>query len=395
MVASTKGRGRGNPGFGSTLSRRGYFSRTHSNSDQPEDSEIRYDVRTSRNKEGQWKTPDEITQDAHAQWQRNNDKVKTALSNSSASQSTPWGTFTKPSSTRHERENIMRVHFQNVRGINSAADFDLWLQAMISMESDYSMLTELNLTRLGTLNHKRIAQDIAPRSKLIQLHPLREHSYDTRRFQKGGSCTWMQPDFVARVSNTIYDTHSRWTATQLCGQSSALTIINAYRTCRASDVATSGSISAREKRSLLNAHHALATNPRKAFLHDLTQMIKDRLSEGHKILLCMDANTTWDHADIKALKADTGLTDLMEKANPTTFPPPATYDRGNDKHGPIDLALGCERTAEALVTAGFHSFYNSNWSDHRLSELCFDRNTLLGPNPASENTKHQNCDDST
>ena len=165
MVAFTKERGRGNPGFGSTLSRRGYFSRTHSTSAQLEDSELRYDARTSRNKEGKWKTPDEITQDAHDQWLKNNDKVKTALSNSSASQSTPWGTFTAPSQTRNERDNIMRVHFQNVRGINSAspeADFDLWLQAMLSMESDYSMLTELNLTRLGTLNHKRIAQDIAP-----------------------------------------------------------------------------------------------------------------------------------------------------------------------------------------------------------------------------------------
>ena len=96
----------------------------------------------------------------------------------------------------------------------------------------------------------------------------------------------------------------------------------------------------------------------------------------------MDANTTWDHTDIKALKADTGLTDLMEKAKLATFPPPATYDRGNDKYGPIDIALGCDRTAEALVTAGFHSFYNSNWSDHRLGELCFNRNTLLGPNPS-------------
>jgi len=52
----------------------------------------------------------------------------------------------------------MRVHFQNVQGINSKsleADFDLWLQAMLSVESDIIMLTELTLTRLGTLNHKR------------------------------------------------------------------------------------------------------------------------------------------------------------------------------------------------------------------------------------------------
>jgi len=267
MVANVKGRGRGNPGFGPMLSRRGYFHRTHTTLDQPEDLDIQYEIRSSRNKEGKWKNPEEIAEELHEQWTINNAKVKIALANSSGIQSTPWGTFTKPSSDSQEREGIMRVHFQNVRGINSKspeADFDLWLQAMLSVESDISMLTELNLTRLGTLNHKRIAQDIAPRSKLIQLHPLREQSHDIRRFQKGGSCTWIQPAFAAKVSDTSLDPHSRWTATKFCGPSSALIIINAYRTCRASDAATSGSIPAREKRSLLNAHHEFARNPRKA-----------------------------------------------------------------------------------------------------------------------------------
>ena len=93
----------------------------------------------------------------------------------------------------------------------------------------------------------------------------------------------------------------------------------------------------------------------------------------------MDTNTPRDHAAIKGLKAATGLKDLMETAKPSISPPPATYDRGDNKKGPIDIALGCDYTAEALATAGFHSFYSTNWSDHRLGELCFDMNTLLGP----------------
>ena len=236
MVAIVRGRGRGNPGFDPILSRRGYFHRTHTTSDQPKDSETQPEVRSTRNKEGNWKNPEEIADDSHLQWNLNNAKVKIALAKSSGSQSTPWGTFTKPSLNRQEREGVTRVHFQNVRGINSKspeADFDFWLQAMLSVESDISMLTELNLTRVGTINHKRIAHDIAPRSKLIQLHPLLEQSHDTRQFQKGGSCTWMKPTFAARVSNTLLDPHRRWTSTELRGQSSALTIINAYRTCRA------------------------------------------------------------------------------------------------------------------------------------------------------------------
>ena len=191
---------------------------------------------------------------------------------------------------------------------------------MLSVESNISMLTELNLTRLGTINHIRIAHDIAPRSKLIQLHSLREQTHNARRFQKGGSCTWIQPTFAARVSNTLLDTHSRWTATELRGQSSALTIINTYRTCRASDVATFSSISAREKRSLLNAKHELATKPRKSFLNDITLFIQGEKARGNKFLLCMDANTTLDHADIKGLKVAAGLKDSMETAIQPCFP---------------------------------------------------------------------------
>ena len=195
---------------------------------------------------------------------------------------------------------------------------------MLSVESDISMLTEYNLTRLGNLNHKRIAQDIAMKNKLIQPHPLREQPHDIRRFQKGGSCTWIQPTFAARVSNTLLDPHSRWTATELCGQSSALAIINKYRTCQTSNVATSGLISARVKRSPLNANHKFAMNPRKAFLQDITHFIQGEKLRGNKILLCMGANIQWDHADIKGLKVATGLKDLMETANPTISPPPVT-----------------------------------------------------------------------
>jgi len=73
----------------------------------------------------------------------------------------------------------------------------------------------------------------------------------------------------------------------------------------------------------------------------------------------MDANTPWDHADIKGIKVATGLKDLMETANLTIFPPPATCDRGDDSKGSIDIALGCDHTAEALTTAGLHSFYST------------------------------------
>ena len=41
--------------------------------------------------------------------------------------------------------------------------------------------------------------------------------------------------------------------------------------------------------------------------------------------------------------------------------------------------MGCDHTANALITADYYGFYSVNWSDHRLGELCFDTPRLLGP----------------
>ena len=127
----------------------------------------------------------------------------------------------------------------------------------------------------------------------------------------------------------------------------------------------------------MQSQHAHAREPRKAFLTDLTAFLRTAAGLGHKLLIYMDANTPWNHTDIQQLKRDVGLTDLMQTAN-SNIPPPATYDRGNDTKGPIDLALGCPATASALLTAGFHEFYHLNWTDHRLGELSFDKIALMG-----------------
>jgi len=95
----------------------------------------------------------------------------------------------------------------------------------------------------------------------------------------------------------------------------------------------------------------------------------------------MDANTYWDHKDITTLKGETGLLDLMQTANPGESPPPTTYDQGDLNKGNIDIALGCEDTANALLAAGFYEFYHQHWSNHRLGELCFDSRILLGKSP--------------
>jgi len=103
----------------------------------------------------------------------------------------------------------------------------------------------------------------------------------------------------------------------------------------------------------MRSQHKEAQYPIKAFLTDIAKSLCNEKRKGYKILLCMDANTPWNHKDVQTLEKEVGLTDLMKAANRDS-PPLLTYHRGNDLKGPIDLALGCQATADVLLTAGFH-----------------------------------------
>jgi len=170
MVSPGRERGQGNPDFGSTLSRTGYQQR----SAEVENKEMRLDPR-SRVRNRKWTTPADIATSTQEQWNRNTQKIKECLIQSKASHLTPWGAFSKLRGGDLTRKSVIKINFQNIRGINSKAqdaDFDLWLQLMMSIESDISLIAELNLTTKGTRNHTRIANDISPQSKLLQHHPL-------------------------------------------------------------------------------------------------------------------------------------------------------------------------------------------------------------------------------
>ena len=233
---------------------------------------------------------------------------------------------------------------------------ELWIEGNITLESSVSMMTEYNLTKLGTINHKRIAMDLVPCSRLLQSHPIQEDRQSKKKFLKGGQAMWLQPQIASMLSQTWTDEYRRWLGCDIVTEHTILTLITAYRVCRGSTDPTSSSIETRERRAMQKADHPNATNPCKAFLVDITKRIKTLRARGNKVILCMDANTYWDHNNITTLKEDTGLRDLMQTANPGDLSPPATYDRGDPHKGNIDIALGCKNTANALLAAGFYEF---------------------------------------
>ena len=197
----------------------------------------------------------------------------------------------------------------------------LWLQSMMTVESSTSLMTDLNLTELGTTNHTRIAMDVAPCYAADFCNPTPSRNHRTKTILKGGQYIWLQPRITNGLSHTWKDEHGRWLGCDIAAGKNVLTLISAYCICKDSINPTSYSIAAPERRSLQTAQHPHALHPRKAFLKDITNFITYLKIKGHNIILCMDANTPWNHADIMTLKQDTGLTDLMQAANPDNSPP--------------------------------------------------------------------------
>jgi len=190
MVSTGREGGQGNPDFGSTLRRTGYLQRTT----EVDNEEMRLEAR-SKIRNGQWTLPAEISASTHKQWSQNTSKIKERIDQAPAAHLRPWGTFSELGGDDLTRKSVIKINFQNIRGINSHAqdaDFDLWLQSMMSIELDISLLTELNLTAKGTRNHIRIANDISPKIKLIQHHPLQEDS-DLPIFKKEATARGFNP----------------------------------------------------------------------------------------------------------------------------------------------------------------------------------------------------------
>ena len=230
-------------------------------------------------------------------------------------------------------------------------------QSMMSIESEISLVTELNLTERGTVNHRRIANGISPCSKLFQHHPLQEEVSTSTSKKKDTVHARLQPQIAGRLKSTTKNVHGRWLVRlELASPDTTLTVVTAYRVCKDSGAPESSSIAARERRSLMWSLHKEAHDPRKAFITDITNYLCEVKQKGHKLLLCMDANIPWNHKDIQTLKRDLGLKDLMAAVANRDSPSPATYDRGDASKGPINLALGCQATANALLTVCFHDF---------------------------------------
>ena len=96
-------------------------------------------------------------------------------------------------------------------------------------------------------------------------------------------------------------------------------------------------IRAQEFRYLLWKNHSQAKNPRKALDSDFKKFIRSICQKGHPILTLLDANSGHNNEDVKSLKEETGLENVLLAHHPTTVPL-QTYNRGKKA---LDMGFAC------------------------------------------------------
>jgi len=206
-------------------------------------------------------------------------------------------------------------------------------------------------------------------------------------FQPGGTLTLALGKWASRVISWGNDESlGRWSFLEFVGQhGKRLIVASAYRVCAQPFDATTITATAQQTRLLLQKGIP-NPKPRKQFLTDLINQIKQWRNQGKDVLIGMDANENVDdpNSQIACLFEETDLIDLHHHRFPA-HTKPATHQRGSS---PIDLIIGSPLLATALQHAWILPFGEPALikGDHRLLGVDFCPNRLFGStteNPSS------------
>jgi hypothetical protein len=157
-----------------------------------------------------------------------------------------------------------------------------------------------------------------------------------------------------------------------------LIIITAYRITQEHLTGCGHETSAMQQWRQLCARGIETPNPRQQVLDDHTTFISPYETDGHEILLLLDAKSPNDDLAIGAFLNANNLHDLTSDYLPDT--PPSTYQRGRSK---IDHAWGTIGILMAITSTGVLPFGIGPRSDHAILYLDFSLSTISGIPSAS------------
>ena len=140
----------------------------------------------------------------------------------------------------------------------------------------------------------------------------------------------------------------RWSFITIEGKKhSRIMIICGYRCCKGQTINTVGPLTSyAQQYYMLKNKGTKKPNPQKQFIKDIKKFITEAMLSSHEILLCLDANETWQtpNSKIKEMADSLGLIDLVAKK---LSPTPPTYTRKGVSNR-VDFILGSKKVAECL-----------------------------------------------
>ena len=186
-------------------------------------------------------------------------------------------------------------------------------------------------------------------------------------------------DWTSRATmNSDRTALGRWTECTISGKCSRhVTFITAYNVCN-DNIATSGATTAfTQQYHLLKLANPHATpNPQQQFLTDLRTRINKLKSDGHEIVVMLDANDTLQNhqSTFTSWVRSVNLVDVHMHFHGTDDEP-ATHSRGSNR---IDYILATPVITDYIENCGILPFHELCYSDHRALYADFDLVGYLG-----------------
>jgi hypothetical protein len=198
-----------------------------------------------------------------------------------------------------------------------------------------------------------------------------------RNYKPGGTGMLIVGDTTSPIKRMTRDRMGRWVAAHLSGGNGAtITIITCYQVCQSN--ITGNNTAANQQISQL-IEEKRATDPRKAFIHDLTTAIQSYQSSGDQIILVGDFNEpNQNESGMDTLAVECDLADLFG-IRLGTITEPSTYQRSSNR---LDYALISPGLLHAVKSAGYDPFGYRIPSDHRGFHIDFDSEMLLSYKPS-------------
>ena len=277
-----------------------------------------------------------------------------------------------------------RVMFQNVKGLTfnpTGDDYNYYMSSMGSYSIDIFGMAETNSGWQHPHVQAKFKQCLRRQLKIGKAvfgSPTQQIDQlaDNETFQAGGSTQVIGGNVTTTVFGPpITDSTGlgRWCGFTIIGKKELkLSILTGYRTCSGSIASSPLGSTFHRKYTYFKEQQEQNPQPRRRFIRDLSNQVRDLQNQGHAILVMMDANSV--------LGNDPHLQEFLEHHDLRDLhnnnPAPSTYIGSAERR--IDYMFGCPRTAAATCRQGTLSYFEGPQSDHRALYVDLLLSQLIG-----------------